>query len=69
MVGGTYNNSNNAGLWLSNANNGSDNDNNNVGSQTYKIIIKYKYTCSSFSLELAKNKVDLDWCSKKDEKK
>ena len=33
MVGGTYNNSNNAGLWLSNANNGSDNDNNNVGSR------------------------------------
>lgn len=33
VVGGTYNNSNNAGLWLSNANNGSDNDNNNVGSR------------------------------------
>ena len=30
VVGGTYNNSDNAGLWLSNANNGSDNDNNNV---------------------------------------
>ena len=33
LVGGAYNNSNNAGLWLSNANNGSDNDNNNVGSR------------------------------------
>ena len=42
LAGGAYNNDNNSGLWLSNANDGSNNYNDNVGSRKLiRNIIKY----------------------------
>ena len=53
-----------AGFGAANTNNRSNNYNDNVGSRKLiKYIIKYNNTCTSFSVALAKNKVDLDWFS------
>lgn len=43
VAGGNYDNDTNSGLWLSNVNNGSDNNDNNVGARILIKIIAFHF--------------------------